>query len=110
MENPACFSASDPPDGGAKLNTYHQYVEGLSLVLHRVLPCTGCGILLSGAHCILLQHPKLPRLLSVKAAVDSAPNCSGGYQMSGALEDHPLEDDEYLRVTAALNNSCEFCG
>ena len=56
-------------------------MEYLSLVLRGVLSLVSGKILITGALYILRQHPELPRLPSIQAAVGSEPDFSGGYHV-----------------------------
>ena len=110
MEDPVLLLVGDTPDGGEEITPEHQVVEDISLVIRGVLPPDGVEILRVGARYILHQHIKLPRLPSIQEEASSAPDCDGSGHVLGALEDHRLENYEYISVPASLLESCEFYG
>ena len=61
-------------------------------------------------HRILHRHTKLTFLPSIQAAVDYAPDQDGGCHMLNTLEDHCLEGDKSISISAVLPNSHEFRG
>ena len=73
-------------------------------------PPAGGEIICASARRILRQHLKLPRLPGIQMTANSPEYCTRAGHVTGAMEDHCLEDNKLLCIPAALPDSCEFSG